>query len=81
MISAGGNPLTRKISGSSQTSDVEEQSEIDHRREGIIDMDDYPIPGYMHTDKSQEIESSHQNSDVTHSSGKSLVSYRTVIRF
>lgn len=80
-----GKPLTRTISGSSQISDVEEHTEVNHRRDGLLDMDDdYPIPGYLPADKSQELESSHQNSDVTHSSGTEikytfLISYWLVI--
>ncbi|GFY76759.1 rho GTPase-activating protein 45 [Trichonephila inaurata madagascariensis] len=72
----GKQVLSRTVSGSSQTSDVEESQfiEVDHHRDGIADLDNYPIPGYLPTDKSQEFETSHQSSDVTHSSDDLLYS-------
>ncbi|XP_035220982.1 rho GTPase-activating protein 45-like isoform X2 [Stegodyphus dumicola] len=71
----GKQALSRTVSASSQASDIEEHhSEVDHRRDGLVDIDDYPIPGYLPTDKNQEIESSHQSSDVTHSSDDLLYS-------
>ncbi|GIY87086.1 rho GTPase-activating protein 45, partial [Caerostris extrusa] len=67
---------SRTVSGSSQTSDIEESQYIEgeHHRDAISDLDNYPIPGYLPTDKSREFETSHQSSDVTHSSDDLLYS-------
>ncbi|KAG8195828.1 hypothetical protein JTE90_008525 [Oedothorax gibbosus] len=75
---AGKQSLSRTVSASSQASDLEESRyiEVDHRRDGIPDLDDYPIPGYLPTGKAQEQES-HHNSDVTHSSDDLL--YSTIL--
>ncbi|XP_055945774.1 rho GTPase-activating protein 45-like isoform X3 [Argiope bruennichi] len=72
----GKQALNRTVSGSSQTSDIEESPfiEEDHHRDEMPDLDTYPIPGYLPTDKSQEFETSHQSSDVTHSSDDLLYS-------
>ncbi|XP_054718657.1 rho GTPase-activating protein 45-like isoform X2 [Uloborus diversus] len=68
--------LSRTVSGSSQASDLEEHhcSESDHRRDGLVDLDDYSIPEFLQTIKNQEFDSSHQSSDVTHSSDDLLYS-------